>query len=78
MTTCSSALDCGNPCCVHVGRCFKAVESENAELRKGHERYETARRMSPQAWKDAWDLNIKTDKPFDEIIDELRAFVRPK
>lgn len=56
---------------------YERIERDNAELRQGHERYQTARRLSPQAWKDAWELNIKTGKPFDEIIDELRAFVRP-
>lgn len=46
-------------------------------LRKGHDRYETSRRLSPAQWADAWKLNISTGKPFDEIIDDLRPFVRP-
>lgn len=32
--TCASAVDCGYPCCIHTGRCFKSLERENAELRK--------------------------------------------
>lgn len=47
------------------------------DLRKGHDRYETARRLSPAQWSDVWKLNISTGKPFDEIIDDLRPFVRP-
>lgn len=46
------------------------------DLRKGHDRYETARRLSPAQWVDVWKLNISTGKPFDEIIDDLRPFVR--
>lgn len=51
--------------------------AEIERLRVGHERYETARRMNPRAWADAWQLNLTTGKPFDEIIDDLRPFVRP-
>lgn len=47
------------------------------ELRKGHDRYETVRRLDPAQWADIWKLNISTGKPFDEIIDGLRPFVRP-
>jgi len=48
-----------------------------AAERLGYERYETARRMNPAQWADAWKLNISTGKSFDEIIDDLRPFVRP-
>ena len=44
-------------------------------LSKGNERYETARRMNPMQWSAAWELNITTGKPFDEIIDNMRPFV---
>lgn len=50
---------------------------ELEQLRKGFNRYETARRMNPRAWAAAWELNIKTGKPFDQIIDEMRPFVMP-
>ena len=40
----------------------------------GAKRYEIARRMNPRQWKDAWELNISTGKPFDQIIDELGPF----
>ena len=62
----------------------KEIEALRAELaackedaeryRKGHERYETARLLHPQQWKEAWLLNRNTGKPFDEIIDDLRTF----
>ena len=51
--------------------------AEVEKLRIGHQRYETARRMSPLAWQSAWQLNTATGKPFDEIIDDLRPFVAP-
>lgn len=41
------------------------------EMKIGHERYETARRMNPRQWAEAWELNLKTGKPFDDIIDEM-------
>jgi hypothetical protein len=48
-----------------------------ARLQVGHDRYEVARRMNPAQWRDAWLLNIKTGKPFDEIVDDLRPFLCP-
>ena len=51
------------------------MEDEIERLRAGHDRYETARRMNPKQWADAWKLNISTGKPFDEIIDNLRPFM---
>lgn len=50
---------------------------ELTELRQGFERYEVARRMNPQAWQAAWQLNVTTGKPFDEIIDQLMPFLVP-
>lgn len=43
----------------------------------GARRYETARRMAPNAWRNAWRLNLSSLKPFDQIIDELRPFMFP-
>ena len=43
----------------------------------GHKRYETARRMNPRQWADAWKLNTTTGKHFDEIIDDMRPFMVP-
>lgn len=54
----------------------RALE-ELAELRRAAQRYETARRMSPRQWAEAWQLNLTTGKPFDEIIDNLRPFMMP-
>lgn len=50
------------------------LERRVAELEIGHNRYEVARRMNPRQWADAWQLNVSTGKPFDEIIDDLRPF----
>ena len=50
---------------------------EIKRLRIGHDRYETARRMNPRQWADAWILNTSTGKPFDEIVDNLRPFMVP-
>lgn len=55
-----------------------AARKEIERLRIGHERYETARLMHPNSWADAWKVNASTGKPLDEIIDDLRPFVRPK
>ena len=44
-------------------------------LRKDAERYRTARCMTPHQWSAAWELNVVTGKPFDEIIDNMRPFV---
>lgn len=44
-------------------------------LRKVAERYRTARCMTPHQWSAAWELNVATGKPFDEIIDNMRPFV---
>lgn len=49
-----------------------------AALRRAAERYETARRMNPIQWAAAWEVNMKTGKPFDEIIDNMRPFMFPK
>ena len=51
------------------------AKNEREALRTGHQRYETARRMNPRQWAAAWDLNLKTGKPFDEIIDDMRPFM---
>lgn len=54
-----------------------ALYMEIDRLQAGHDRYELARRMNPQQWRDAWILNIRTGKTFDEIVDDMRPFLRP-
>lgn len=54
-----------------------ALYAEIERLQIGHDRYEVARRMNPAQWRDAWVLNTRTGKPFDEIVDDLRPFLRP-
>ena len=56
---------------------YFVAEDDLERLSKGNERYETARRMNPMQWSAAWELNITTGKPFDEIIDNMRPFVYP-
>ena len=51
--------------------------AELEELYLARDRYETARRMNPKQWTDAWKLNLSTGKPFDEIIDNMRPFIFP-
>lgn len=48
---------------------------ELLRLRIAYKRYETARRMNPRQWAEAWKLNLTTGKPFDEIIDDMRPFM---
>lgn len=55
----------------------RVLRCEVEWLRVGHDRYETARRMNPQQWLNAWEMSIRTGKPFDEIIDNLRSFIEP-
>ena len=50
--------------------CNKQIE----RLKIGHDRYETARLMNPRMWSVAWEINVNTGKPFDEIIDNMRPF----
>lgn len=45
-------------------------------LKVGHDRYETVRRMNVQQFQDAFVLNRRTGKPFDEIVDDLKPFLR--
>lgn len=54
-----------------------AQQKEMEKYKKGWERYEIARLMNVRMWGDAFELNIKTGKPFDQIIDELKPFLRP-
>jgi hypothetical protein len=53
---------------------IEALRAERDALAKDAARYAIARRMSPQQWADAWELNHRTGKPFDEIIDDLAPF----
>ena len=46
-----------------------------AEL--GAKRYETLRRFNAQQFTDAFVLNRRTGKPFDEIVDDMRPFMFP-
>jgi hypothetical protein len=62
----------------HVVRDVMLKAADELErLSIGNDRYETARLMNPMAWQEAWQLNISTGKKFDEIIDDLKPFVRP-
>jgi hypothetical protein len=56
---------------------IERLTAENERLRVGHDRYETVRLLHVPRFQTAWLLNRKTGKPFDEIIDDLKPFVRP-
>ena len=53
------------------------LERKCERFKVGHDRYETARRMSARQWSDAVVLSVTTCKTFDQIIDELRPFMFP-
>ncbi len=72
----------GYPTLANQALCFLADHVRNLGVsneywRIGFDRYETARRMNPRQWAEAWALNISTGKPFDEIIDNLKPFMTP-
>ena len=58
----------------HLRAKIADLTEECKTLRAGHDRYEVARRMSPAQWRDAWVLNQRTGKPFDEIVSDLAPF----
>lgn len=51
-----------------------ALSAARDAYRADAERYEVVRCMTPRQFQDAWTLNLRTGKPFDEIIDDLRPF----
>lgn len=53
-----------------VERHSKVLENVDL-LAAGYRRYEIARTINPQEWKAAWDENIATGVPFDDIIDRI-------
>lgn len=44
------------------------------QLKANAERYAIVRQMNPRQFAAAWQLNISTGKPFDEIISDLAPF----
>lgn len=53
------------------------LKAQLDEYKKKAELYEIVRRMNPIAFKAAFQYNISTGKPFDEIISELKPFYFP-
>ena len=51
------------------------LRGEVERLSAAAKRYEIARRLNPVQWAAAFELNISTGKPFDEIIDDMGPFV---
>lgn len=47
-----------------------------AKCERDAERYQIVRRMNAAQFADAFILNIRTGKPFDEIIDDLGPFYK--
>jgi hypothetical protein len=56
---------------------MEITERELERLRKGYERYETARRMNPRQWVEAWKATLSTGKRFDDIIDAMTPAMQP-
>ena len=54
------------------------LERKCNRFKIGHDRYETAKRMTPILWADVVSQSITTGKPFDDIIDDLRPFIFQK
>ena len=50
------------------------LQAEAEALRNDAERYRQVRKWSPVTFTNAWQLNIQTGKPFDEIVDHLAPF----
>lgn len=46
-------------------------DSDVARQRKGHERYETVRRLTPRQFSDTWRVSITSGKPLDELVDDM-------
>lgn len=67
------AVSVTRPAIRYHGAKFRLAIDEIKRLRSCCQRYETARRMNPQQWAEAWQLNITTGKPLDEIIDVRRS-----
>jgi hypothetical protein len=60
-----------------MAECYGTLGSlmlEVERLRAGHDRYEVVRRMNVDAFRDAYVLNRRTGKPFDEIVADLGPF----
>lgn len=53
-------------------------DSDVARQRKGHERYETVRRLTPRQFSDMWRVSIRSDKPFDDLVDEMMPVMSGK
>lgn len=58
-----------------------ALQSENARLRAelerakvDAERYEEVRKWNAVTFANAYEVNLRTGKPFDEIVDHMRPF----
>jgi len=43
------------------------------ELELWRDRYETLRKLNPRAFGELYALNLSGEKPFDQLVDELRA-----
>jgi hypothetical protein len=59
---------------LYAAQLLDAQAWEISRLRAGHERYEVVRLMNVDAFRDAYVLNRRTGKPFDEIVAELAPF----
>lgn len=42
-----------------------------SEMEKSHKRYEYVRRLNPRQFTDLWEAHLKSDKLFDDMVDEM-------
>ena len=52
------------------------AREELAELRLAQERYEKVRKMTAARFGDIWIRNLRTGKPFDDLVDEFEIETR--
>lgn len=69
--TCASAIDCGMPCCVHVGRCYKALELTNAQLTTRNRELE-ARLEGAAVRMSELEQQLKR---YEKVVETAKAFV---
>ena len=60
-----------------MARCYGtlgALMLRVEELEVWRDRYETLRKINPRAFSDLFVENLRGEKPFDQLVDELKPF----
>lgn len=58
----------------YVAALIRSLCEALGEAQKDAERYAQVRTWTPVLFASAWEANLKTGKPFDEIVDHLKPF----